>query len=874
MRKFAFLFLLLFLIPGKVFASSCGVFPNLDGYPSASVLKVYDDAGYMLCGYKDVDGACSAGDFAYSDEKDLIFYCNGKNWVRPPVDRIADCTESLVKEIGKNHVEQKIDGYLVMGRLKRFLGLSVERQLTAICKKRVNTEKQSAESEKKETPQNVTTPSGAKSNDTTKSQPARSTVPSSSPAQSTKRYSGVVLDAANNQPLEEVNISWSKDSSNGCSTIKGGIFNCDLYGNEAKVSFVGYDTQTISLNVGSGNMIKLTPVSASLNEVYTVAEGTSNAKPVMKTGTIESGVEPEKLQSRQPVNLNKQFCEMEYNGQKGQWNDTKNTCDCPGSMVWNPGMQKCEDADLSALQDACWKIRKHATWDDDKKECVCNDDKQEYKDGKCVKKKTEPEAKSEPKPQPKPKERTDAEKAAALESKRSAYDDAYKNEQSDANKGLTALTTAATGIGAMELARGLAEQRADAAADRNMSAYMQTFRCSYADGKSVKGGVEEIELPGGNDEKIMGYRNEYFALASSLKERKESLNMKPGIESDVILDKANAGLYDDENVGITGGQYSSLYRAKMGSEADATMIAQDKDASANRVKYGAIALGAGAAVGFIGNSLINGKLGEKIKEAKADKDSKKKEASAMKDLKQCLKDAGTTNYDKLKFDKFTPSVLNLDNIDCKNDLTNIKGKDATTLLTDSDDAAIVSEKLTESFGEKNASLMLRDSDFGQGLKYCGNSVEGNHFPVRTSSATPWNKCDGLNKGEWRVEFADDKYLEGISVCSYSAGENIESVFVGNRVPDSDLQAKIQKDYDDWVSDGKPNFSKPEGSPSKIGCYCKTSDGTKWVYNYASTFSGCKTNCAWDCGYQQTTTKQVGNVDFTNTLVTGVHTVYQ
>lgn len=183
---------------------------------------------------------------------------------------------------------------------------------------------------------------------------------------------------------------------------------------------------------------------------------------------------------------------------------------------------------------------------------------------------------------------------------------------------LTPATVAAMGIGGMELAQGLAEQKADAAAERDMTAYIETMRCSYADGKSVKVGAEPIELPGGNDETIMKLRNEYFALAADLKERKEALGMKPGIESEVILDKANMGLYTQENVGIESGAYSSLYRAKMGSETDAAMINADKEKSENRVKGGGIAAGAGAAVGIGGNYLING---EKAVETSATKDS-------------------------------------------------------------------------------------------------------------------------------------------------------------------------------------------------------------------------------------------------------------
>ena len=201
-------------------------------------------------------------------------------------------------------------------------------------------------------------------------------------------------------------------------------------------------------------------------------------------------------------------------------------------------------------------------------------------------------------------------KSERLEELKKKYEEAKAREQSLENRMLTAATVAVMGIGGMELAQGLAEQSADAAAERDMTAYIETMRCSYADGKSVKAGAEPIELPGGNDEIIMKLRNEYFALAADLKERKEALGMKPGIESEIVLDKANMGLYDDENVGIESGAYSSLYRAKQGNETDQAMINADKEKSEKRVNGGGIAVGAGAAIGVVGNYLINGKVDE------------------------------------------------------------------------------------------------------------------------------------------------------------------------------------------------------------------------------------------------------------------------
>ncbi|MBR5904023.1 MAG: hypothetical protein IKZ49_00640 [Alphaproteobacteria bacterium] len=304
--------------------------------------------------------------------------------------------------------------------------------------------------------------------------------------------------------------------------------------------------------------------------------------------------------------------------------------------------------------------------------------------------------------------RTAEQKKQDLEDKKKAYEDAKATEQSTANKTLTALTTAATGIGGMELAMGLSEKKSDEAAEQDMKAYLLTFRCTYANGKNVKGGPDEIELPGGNDEKLMSMRSEYVALAADLKERKEALGMKPGIEAEKIYDKAEMGLYDDENVGLTSGTYESLYRAQaLGSEEDqAKLDAQHKEAK-NRMIAGGVLVGAGVIGGIVGNSLINGKLGEKIKEAKAKKEqNSKQEDTALTELQKCLDKAGVKNTSKLTFEKFTPSILNLDNIDCSKDLKMVKGKEATSLFVDTDDSETIVNKLNESFSTEIANKML------------------------------------------------------------------------------------------------------------------------------------------------------------------------
>lgn len=288
-----------------------------------------------------------------------------------------------------------------------------------------------------------------------------------------------------------------------------------------------------------------------------------------------------------------------------------------------------------------------------------------------------------------------------LKDKKSSFEDAKANEQSLANRTLTAATTAATGIGGMQLAQGLAEQKADKAAEQNMDAYIATFKCTYGNGKQVKASSTEIELPGGNDATMMKYRDEYFALAQSLKVRKAALEMAPGIEAEEILDKSQMGLYDDENVGLTDGTYSSLYRAKMlGSEKDQQQIDEEKKKSKNRVIAGAVVGGVGVVGGAVGDSLINGKLHDLIQEKKDNKNDTKENKEVIKSLKQGLKSAGMTNVDKLDLSQFDMTRMKslVDNTDFSNSTLKdkVNGKSATELINTSNSTSL-SSSLTSLF---------------------------------------------------------------------------------------------------------------------------------------------------------------------------------
>ncbi len=238
-------------------------------------------------------------------------------------------------------------------------------------------------------------------------------------------------------------------------------------------------------------------------------------------------------------------------------------------------------------------------------------------------------------------------KAKKLADLKAKADEAKETEQSLENKILGATGMATMGIGGMQLASGLAEKKADEEAETAMKAYLATFTCEYGSGR-IAGGESAIELPGANalTPLVMQYRE----LANSLKTRKNALGMQPGIESEEIIDAATAGLYDDKNVGKTGGAYTSLAAALQGDATAAAAWDAQKEEAAKKVKTGAITAGVGGAASLIGNVALNGELGEKIKDLKAKKASKKSEENAN-EIKKKLKEAGMENVDDLDLSK-------------------------------------------------------------------------------------------------------------------------------------------------------------------------------------------------------------------------------
>ena len=195
-----------------------------------------------------------------------------------------------------------------------------------------------------------------------------------------------------------------------------------------------------------------------------------------------------------------------------------------------------------------------------------------------------------------------------------------ENEQSKGNRMLSGASMGATGIGGMQLASALSEQQADENAEDAMRAYLATFHCNYGDGKNIPGGTSNVELPGGNE--LINLYTEYVTLANDLKMRKAALDMRPGIESQAILDGATSGLYDDVSMGKTSGAFASLARALQDPNGpDAQAWAKQKSSAKSKLTTGAVVGGVGAVGGFAGDMIINNDAQEKDAEKYKDKDA-------------------------------------------------------------------------------------------------------------------------------------------------------------------------------------------------------------------------------------------------------------
>ena len=233
-------------------------------------------------------------------------------------------------------------------------------------------------------------------------------------------------------------------------------------------------------------------------------------------------------------------------------------------------------------------------------------------DGKCVEKIVLPKEEKKPEPKqeaevvPTPEEIAEqkAQQQAKIAELQENYDNMKEIENSFENRMLGATGMATMGIGGMQLATAMTEDRADDAAEQQMKAYLATFSCTYADGKRFSGGETAIELPGANE--LINLYSEYVGLANDLKTRKDALGLRAGIEAQPILDSATSGLYDDISTGKTSGAFTSLARALSDPNGeDAAAWAAQRAETAEQKKTALTTLGIGAVATVAGNILIN-----------------------------------------------------------------------------------------------------------------------------------------------------------------------------------------------------------------------------------------------------------------------------
>lgn len=193
-----------------------------------------------------------------------------------------------------------------------------------------------------------------------------------------------------------------------------------------------------------------------------------------------------------------------------------------------------------------------------------------------------------------------AREKADIDALQESTDITTANEQSMGNKLKTAVGMGATGIGGMMIGSGLAEQFADDEAYADMRAYVETFRCEYGSGQTARGGQTNVDLPGGNE--LTDAYIQYATLANDLKIRKQALNIRPGIESDIIIDKADSGLYDNAGTGLASGGYASIARAILNpGDSDSEKLKTQRNDSADKLEVGTGLAGGGIA----GSILIN-----------------------------------------------------------------------------------------------------------------------------------------------------------------------------------------------------------------------------------------------------------------------------
>ena len=425
---------------------------------------------------------------------------------------------------------------------------------------------------------------------------------SDTPSTAEKTITGQVIDSVTEAPVEFAAV-YALGTDKGISADIDGNFSLTVPDSvsQIKISRTGYEEQIFDVPANNNmDKIKLTEIQTELDEVVVAActpHEDDNSKslardivgqkchPITCVSDRYKLTNPRSVQSR---NYRKEVC-IGSADEDGPCEDfCKVTDKCETIIVGDA----CEDQVGKECQSNDTNAKKSKyDWINNELVCViqkCADGYRPSSDQRSCIRPTLTEEESQKK----------------IDELQKNADAMKAKEQSTANRLLGGLSIGATGIGGMQLASAVAENRADDAAERDMAAYLATFRCDYGAGRNIAGGETDVQLPGGNT--LFQLRQEFATLSTDVKTRKEALGLAPGIESEVVMDSATMGLYDDVSLGRTDGAYTSLSRALSNpTGADAAEWAQQRADTSSQLKTGAIVAGVGIVGGIVGDLLIN-----------------------------------------------------------------------------------------------------------------------------------------------------------------------------------------------------------------------------------------------------------------------------
>ena len=179
-----------------------------------------------------------------------------------------------------------------------------------------------------------------------------------------------------------------------------------------------------------------------------------------------------------------------------------------------------------------------------------------------------------------------ADKAAEAKEKR-------ENELSQQNRMLTGATMLATGLGGMQLAQGVAEQRSDQHGAETMDNYLASIRCGIGNNRDLK--INESGTTPGRATEFGDAVMDAVTLAQRISNAKNHLGMQPGMEADMLSLIDTSMLYTGRGSNTDG----------VANKFDTARERLDSNSAQNRMIAGGAMAGAGVAGGIAGNDLIN-----------------------------------------------------------------------------------------------------------------------------------------------------------------------------------------------------------------------------------------------------------------------------